>query len=45
MPDPIKPEVIEKATKKKLQAELVEAVKAGDFKKAARLRKSIANLK
>jgi hypothetical protein len=36
---------LEKATKKKLQAELVQAVKSGDFKKSARLRKSIANLK
>ena len=36
---------IEKVTKKKLQAELCTAVKKGDFKKSARLRKSIANLK
>ena len=31
--------------KKKLQADLVQAVKKGDFKKAARLRESIANMK
>ena len=31
--------------KTKLQAELVEAVKKGNFKKAARLRISIKNLK
>lgn len=36
---------LERATKKKLQKELVEAVKKTDFKKTARLRKSIANLK
>ena len=31
--------------KKKFQAELVEAVKKGNFKKAAKLRVSIKNLK
>ena len=31
--------------KKDLQAKLVQAVKDGDFKKAARLRQSIANTK
>ncbi len=39
------PKPIEKTSKKKLQAELVEAVKKGDFKKTARLRISIKNIK
>lgn len=39
------PVEVPKANKKKLQADLVEAVKKGDFKKSARLRESIKNIK
>jgi hypothetical protein len=45
MSDPIKEETKVKPIKKDLQAQLVEAVKKGNFKKARRLRLSLSNLK
>ena len=44
-PTPPNKPVSNNSAKKKFQAELCKAVAKGDFKKTARLRESIANLK